>query len=132
MYRLVYMSTPKRPLSREDLDAMLAAATRNNNRNGITGILIQDHKRFLQYLEGNEGRVEETFARISLDKRHHAIFRLKSGVIVRRQFPGWSMASKTVNQDGSLTNVVRELVKDCDRDVAEELLNFAAARDRAT
>jgi hypothetical protein len=132
MYRLVYMSTPKRPLSRKDLDAMLAAATRNNNRNGVTGILIQDHKRFLQYLEGNEDRVEETFARISLDKRHHAIFRLKSGVIVRRQFPGWSMASKTVNQDGSLTNVVRELVKDCDRDVAEELLNFAAARDRAT
>ncbi|WP_339824560.1 BLUF domain-containing protein [uncultured Parasphingorhabdus sp.] len=132
MYRLVYMSTPKRPLSREDLDAMLAAATRNNNRNGITGILIQDHKRFLQYLEGNEDRVEETFARISLDKRHHAIFRLKSGVIVRRQFPGWSMASKTVDQSGSLTNVVRELVKACDRDVAEELLNFAAARDRAT
>tara|TARA_R110000850_G_scaffold213482_1_gene339523 strand:+ start:15744 stop:16124 length:381 start_codon:yes stop_codon:yes gene_type:complete len=126
------MSTPKRPLSREDLDAMLAAATRNNNRNGITGILIQDHKRFLQYLEGNEDRVEETFARISLDKRHHAIFRLKSGVIVRRQFPGWSMASKTVDQSGSLTNVVRELVKACDRDVAEELLNFAAARDRAT
>ncbi len=132
MYRLVYMSTPKRPLSSEELHALLAAATKNNNRNGITGILIQDHKRFLQYLEGDEDRVEETFARISMDKRHHAIFRLKSGVIVRRQFPGWSMASKTVDQSASLTNAVSELVKDCDRDVAEELLSFAAARDRAT
>ncbi len=132
MYRLVYMSTPKRPLSGEELNRILVAATKNNNRNGITGILIQDHKRFLQYLEGDEARVEETFARISLDARHHAIFRLKSGAIVRRQFPGWSMASKTVDQTASLTIAVSELVKDCDDEVAEELLAFAAARDRAT
>ena len=132
MYRLVYMSTPRHPLPREELNAILAAATKNNNRNGITGILIQDQKRFLQYLEGDEARVEETFARISMDKRHHAIFRLKSGAIIRRQFPGWSMASKTVGHGSSLTSAVGELVKGCDRDVAEELLSFAAARDRAT
>ncbi|WP_417596213.1 BLUF domain-containing protein [Parasphingorhabdus sp.] len=132
MYRLVYMSTPRRPLSGEELTGILAAATKNNDRNGITGILIQDQKRFLQYLEGDQGRVEQTFARISMDPRHHAIFRLKSGLIVRRQFPGWSMASKTVDHSASLTSAVRELVKGCDRDVAEELLSFAAARDRAT
>lgn len=132
MYRLVYMSTPRHPLPREELNAILAAATKNNNRNGITGILIQDQKRFLQYLEGDEARVEETFARISMDKRHHAIFRLKSGAIIRRQFPGWSMASKTVDHGSSLTSAVGELAKGCDRDVAEELLSFAAARDRAT
>tara|TARA_R110000824_G_scaffold83218_1_gene208382 strand:+ start:539 stop:937 length:399 start_codon:yes stop_codon:yes gene_type:complete len=131
MYRLVYMSTPTRRLSGEELRVILAAATKNNDHNEITGILIQDSKRFLQYLEGNETLVEQTFARISMDTRHHAIFRLKSGLIVRRQFPGWSMASKTVDQSGSLTDVVRELVKGCDRDVAEELLKFAAARDRA-
>ncbi len=132
MYRLVYMSTPRHPLPREELNAILAAATKNNNRNGITGILIQDQKRFLQYLEGDEARVEETFARISMDKRHHAIFRLKSGAIIRRQFPGWSMASKTVDHGSGLTSAVGELVKGCDRDLAEELLSFAAARDRAT
>lgn len=131
MYRLVYMSTPKRSLSSAELSTILAVATKNNNRNEITGILIQDRKRFLQYLEGDQGKVEETFARIAMDPRHHAIFRLKSGLIGRRQFPGWSMASKTVNESRSLTDVVKELVKDCDREVAEELLNFAEARDRA-
>lgn len=131
MYRLVYMSTPTRSLSDEEISAILAAATRNNGRNGITGILIQDGKRFLQYLEGSQDKVEETFARIASDSRHHAIFRLKSGIIDRRQFPGWNMASKTVDKSRSLTDAVRELVNDCDREVAAELLNFAEARDRA-
>ena len=131
MYRLVYMSTPKRSLSSAEISGILAAATRNNGRNEITGILIQDRKRFLQYLEGSQQKVEETFARISMDSRHHAIFRLKSGIIDRRQFPGWSMASKTVDEDRSLTDAVKELVRNCDREVAAELLNFAEARDRA-
>ena len=131
MYRLVYMSTPKRSLSSAEISGILAAATRNNGRNEITGILIQDRKRFLQYLEGSQQKVEETFARISMDSRHHAIFRLKSGIIDRRQFPGWSMASKTVDEDRSLTDAVKELVQNCDREVATELLNFAEARDRA-
>ncbi|MGB5482935.1 BLUF domain-containing protein [Parasphingorhabdus sp.] len=131
MYRLVYMSTPKRCLRSEELSSILAAATRNNHRNEITGILIQDRKRFLQYLEGSENKVEETFARIASDSRHHAIFRLKSGLIDRRQFPGWSMASKTIEQCASLKNAVSELVKCCDHDVVAELLNFAEARDRA-
>ncbi|WP_417621731.1 BLUF domain-containing protein [Parasphingorhabdus sp.] len=131
MYRLVYISTPKRALGSDELLTILAAATKNNRRNEITGILIQDHKRFLQYLEGSEDKVEETFARISADPRHFAISRLKSGSIERRQFPGWSMASKTVDQCNSLRDAVSELVKDCDRDVAAELLSFAEARDRA-
>lgn len=131
MYRLVYMSTPKRSLSSAEIGTILAAAKKNNGHNGITGILIQDRKRFLQYLEGSEDKVEQTFARIASDSRHHAIFRLKSGLIVRRQFPGWNMASKIVDKKRSLTDVVRELVKDCDRDVAAELLKFADARDRA-
>lgn len=131
MYRLVYMSTPRQSLSPAELRAILVAATRNNHRNDITGILIQDRRRFLQYLEGREDKVEETFARISADPRHHAIFRLKSGVIGRRQFPRWSMASRTVDEHLSLTDLVKELVEGCDRDIAEDLLNFAQARDRA-
>ena len=131
MYRLVYMSTPKRTLTTREMRTILAAATRNNHRNQITGILIHDQKRFLQYLEGSQAKVEETFARIASDPRHHAIFRLKSGLIDRRQFPNWSMASRTVENCERLTEVVSEMVRQCDRDVAAELLNFAAARDRA-
>jgi len=103
----------------------------NNDRDGITGILIHDHRRYLQYLEGDEVRVEATFARIAMDPRHRAIMRLHSGTISRQQFPGWAMASKMASADGSLKASVERLVQDCDRAVADELLKFAEARDRA-
>lgn len=130
MYHLIYISRPIGEISSANLRTILAAATRNNRRNDITGILIQDRRRFLQYLEGSEDKVEETFARIASDPRHHAIIRLKGGLILRRQFPGWSMAAKLVNQNRSLKDRVSQLTRGCDPDVAAELLRFAEARDQ--
>ena len=131
MYRLVYMSRPAREMGSDETRELLRRAKNNNDHNGITGILIHDRRRYYQYLEGDEAAVEATFARISLDRRHHAIIRLKSGTINRRQFPEWSMASKTVTTDQSLRVSVERLVQHCDHEVAAELLNFAEARDRA-
>lgn len=131
MYRLVYISTPKPDISRADVANILRAGRKNNVVNGITGLLIQDRRRFLQYLEGEEDKVEQTFARISNDRRHSTVIPLKSGYIGRRQFPSWEMASKYVDADASLLSAVKDLVKDCDRDVASELMRFAEARDRA-
>ncbi|MEP2104118.1 MAG: BLUF domain-containing protein [Parasphingorhabdus sp.] len=131
MYRLVYISTPKQDISRVEVASILRAGRKNNVKNGITGLLIQDRRRFLQYLEGEQTDVEQTFARISNDRRHSAIIPLKSGYIGRRQFPKWEMASKYVDAETDLLPVVRELVRDCDRDVASELMSFAEARDRA-
>ncbi len=131
MYRLVYISTPKPDITRAEMTDILRVGRRNNVRNGITGLLIQDKRRFLQYLEGEAQQVEETFARISADRRHSAIIPLKNGYIGRRQFPKWEMASKYVDGDASLLSAVKELVSDCDRDVANELMSFAEARDRA-
>ena len=131
MYCLVYMSSPTHEMDDEEVRALLGRAKRNNDRNGITGILIHDRRRYLQYLEGGEAEVEATFARISADTRHRAIIRLHGLTISRRQFPGWAMACKMSGADGSLKACVEPLVKDCDRAVAEELLKFAEARDRA-
>jgi hypothetical protein len=131
MYRLVYMSRPTREMGDQEADDLLRRAKANNDRSGITGILIHDRRRYYQYLEGDEDKVEATFARIAMDRRHQAIIRLKSGTINRRQFPEWAMASKTVTTDESLRSSVERLVQNCDHEVAAELLNFAEARDRA-
>ncbi|MEP3227542.1 MAG: BLUF domain-containing protein [Parasphingorhabdus sp.] len=131
MYRLVYISTPKPDISRTDVEHILKAGRKNNAKNGITGLLIQDRRRFLQYLEGEAAQVEETFARIASDSRHSAVIQLKVGYIGRRQFPNWEMASKYIDDVDSLLPVVTDMVKNCDRDVAQELMNFAEARDRA-
>ncbi|ATW04830.1 BLUF domain-containing protein [Sphingorhabdus sp. YGSMI21] len=131
MYCLVYMSRPTREMSGDETEDLLRRAKNNNDRNGITGILIHDRRRNYQYLEGGEAEVEATFARIATDRRHQAIIRLKSGTIGRRQFPEWAMASKTVAANESLRDSVERLVRHCDEQLATELLNFAEARDRA-
>lgn len=131
MYCLVYMSSPTREMDDEEVQELLRRAKQNNDRDGITGILIHTRRRYLQCLEGEEARVEAAFARISLDRRHRAIIRLQSGTIDRRQFPGWALASKMAVNGGSLKEIVEPLVRNCDRAVANELLKFAEARDRA-
>ncbi|WP_422343657.1 BLUF domain-containing protein [Parasphingorhabdus sp.] len=131
MFRLIYLSTPKPEVGKPDIDQILASSRKNNRFNNITGLLIQDKKRFLQYLEGDQKAVEETFNRIASDPRHTAVFMVKSGFVVRRQFPKWTMASKNAERSNSLVAAVSEMTKACDKDVADELLSFAAARDRA-
>ncbi len=131
MFRLIYISTPKPEIRQADVAGILDSSRKNNSSIGITGLLIQDHRRFMQYLEGEQSKVEETFARISSDPRHFAVIPLKMGFIGRRQFPDWAMASKQVGRGNSLTDTVTKLVHGCDRDVSAELLSFAAARDRA-
>mgnify|MGYP003632172962 CR=1 FL=1 len=131
MYCLVYMSSPSHEMGQEEVKGLLRRAKVNNDRDGITGILIHDRRRYLQYLEGDQAKVEGTFARISIDPRHRAIIRLHSGTITRRQFPDWAMASRVSAMEGTLKDSVQRLVQNCDRDVADELLKFAAARDRA-
>jgi FAD-dependent sensor of blue light len=131
LYCLVYMSSPSHEMGQEEVKGLLRRAKVNNDRDGITGILIHDRRRYLQYLEGDQAKVEGTFARISIDPRHRAIIRLHSGTITRRQFPDWAMASRVSAMEGTLKDSVQRLVQNCDRDVADELLKFAAARDRA-
>jgi len=130
MYRLVYISSPTREMNDDEVHDLLRRAKINNDRDGITGILIYDRRRYLQYLEGDEAKVEATFARIAIDPGHRAIIRLQSGTTSRRQFPGWAMAAKMSADDRSLKDSVERLVQNCDREVATELLKFAEARDR--
>ena len=131
MYCLVYMSSPTREMDDAEVQDLLRRAKRNNDRDGITGILIHDRRRYLQCLEGEEARVEATFARISMDPRHRAIIRLQSGTIDRRQFPGWAMATKMAAKGQSLKETVEPLLQNCEQEIAKELLKFAEARDRA-
>ncbi|MEH6791240.1 BLUF domain-containing protein [Parasphingorhabdus sp.] len=131
MYCLVYMSSPTSEMGEDEVQDLLRRAQHNNESNDITGILIHDRRRYLQYLEGDEAKVEETFARISVDPRHRAIIRLHGLTISRRQFPGWAMVCQMSKAGGSLKAAVEPLVQNCDRDVADNLLKFAAARDQA-
>ncbi|MEE2915447.1 MAG: BLUF domain-containing protein, partial [Pseudomonadota bacterium] len=69
-YQLVYISSA---IGRVDGDAVLAVSRRNNARDGITGLLYADGRRFLQVLEGERAAVERAYQRIAADPRHRAL-----------------------------------------------------------
>lgn len=91
VYQLVYVSAAKSLMSEAQLAEVLIKARRNNERLGVTGLLIHQNGSFLQVLEGPAATVEDLFARISLDVRHRRVTLLARGADAKPLFADWSM-----------------------------------------
>ena len=91
LYHIVYVSDATRPFGRQELQALLSRSRENNQRAGITGILLHKADRFAQVLEGEETAVRRLYDTISRDDRHHRVAILEQGPVARRDFPDWSM-----------------------------------------
>lgn len=130
MYRLIYISTVASEVGDIEVDRILATSRLRNAASGITGLLIYDGVRFLQYLEGEEADVTATFGRIKCDPRHRGVVELWVSMGNERQFPQWTMASRRVDDGADLGDAVAEMTRQCDPRIAVELLSFARLRDR--
>ncbi len=100
MIQIVYISTARGDAHVERGNILLTSR-RNNDRDGISGLLYDDGVRFLQVLEGDEGRVDAAFARIKADPRHRAVVILSRRPIEAREFGDWAMASLTPGVEAS-------------------------------
>jgi len=109
MYRLIYKSTSRGRLDWPALTHVLLASTRNNESNGLTGILLANRSHFLQVLEGAFDPLNETFVRIARDARHHRVRLLSYGVVEERLFAAWRMRGIGVFDMSS--EVTRRLVE---------------------
>jgi len=89
---LVYLSSAAAVPSAETLSGIVQQSQRNNELCGVTGLLCHYDGSFLQFLEGPEPAVDETFERISRDPRHHQIIKVQRRPIQSRAFADWSMA----------------------------------------
>ena len=98
MLSMVYVSSASRPLIEEDFVQLLSAAQANNQRNGITGLLLYKDGNFMQAVEGPDEQVLGLFDRIRRDSRHHGVLMLLKEQITERRFPDWSMSMKNVHQ----------------------------------
>lgn len=81
-----------------------------NEQAGLTGALICSPHHFAQVLEGPLAALEETFERISRDRRHRDITVLFSNPVPSRSFEGWGMASAGVTEDDTDLKRVLDLV----------------------
>jgi hypothetical protein len=88
---LVYTSFATGSLSDDDLDQIHALSRRNNERNGLSGLLLYRQGRFIQALEGPDEPVRERMSVIADDPRHTAVRTLVEENVGRRRFPHWAM-----------------------------------------
>lgn len=78
----------------EVLNQILQTSRVNNQRLGITGMLLYSEGSFVQLLEGDEEKVKETFNKISRDSRHYNIEVVIEANATSRYFPHWQMGFK--------------------------------------
>ena len=90
--RLIYTSTASDRCDQKQVEGILEVSMKLNAVNGITGILYYSSEYFMQYLEGGGDKVDETYARLARDERHHSLRLVEAAAIQSREFEDWNMA----------------------------------------
>jgi len=91
MHAIAYVSAASWSLPDAQIDDIVAGARRRNALTGITGVLLYCDGNFMQYIEGEEDAVVETFARIRASDSHYQINELMNQPILEREFGDWTM-----------------------------------------
>ncbi len=78
-------------LSNGKLDQIVDDAARFNRNAGVTGVLLFDGERFLQYLEGPEDGLSVAYSRVLGATSHSDIVELQQGRVGQRRLPFWPM-----------------------------------------
>ena len=91
MDQVVYSSAAAEPFSEARLTELLARARTNNERLGVSGMLLYHEGSFLQVLEGEAAVLAALFGVISADKRHHRVVALLKRKVDARHFGDWRM-----------------------------------------
>jgi len=104
MIQLSYISSAVHPMSTEDLVALLQTCLTNNQRVGITGLLLYGNDTFLQTLEGEAAAVDSLYQKIAQAPRHSNVKSLSRKETDTRQYSDWNMAFRHLSEQ-ELTQV---------------------------
>lgn len=109
MYELTFESFSKKGLTSAEMDELLETSRMINDKNEVTGCLIHYNRRFIQILEGNQKAVQETFQRISQDKRYKKVRLIAENPSEKRNFPKWGMAYFPVEEKATGKSELEQL-----------------------
>ncbi|MFM8859726.1 MAG: BLUF domain-containing protein [Methylocystis sp.] len=99
MLQLIYFSTAQLGLSVQELEKILVSAVANNQRKGVTGLLLFNGLNFLQILEGAPAEVDDLYDKISADPRHSGVRLIRRQEIKALSYPQWGMKLKEIGAD---------------------------------
>jgi len=98
--RITYVSRFAKPFSESELEKLGESSAENNEKLGVTGVLMTSGGIFFQILEGTEEAVDQVYSAISADSRHTDLVVLELELnVAGRHYPDWSM--KTIDLDAS-------------------------------
>lgn len=96
MRRVIYISRSQVATDAAALDSIMEISRVRNAAAGVSGMLWAGPGEFVQALEGEDGGVAETMARIAADTRHCGIEIVCDLAVRSRMFGAWAM----VRSDG--------------------------------
>jgi len=111
--RVMYVSTKHASFSDEEIIELGRRSSLNNNRLGLTGVLISVHEYFFQILEGKEAVLESLLEKIRSDSRHRdvTILSVEYG-LEDRIFTDWGMRTICLNDEsGVLLQAIRMMLR---------------------
>ena len=102
MYYLIYLSSSVKPMNHDQLYTLLQQCRDNNQKNGITGMLLHQNGTFMQMLEGDKQVILDLYDDIKKDDRHTGFHTVLAGDIEARNFEDWSMGFFNMDKAGDL------------------------------
>ncbi len=102
--QVIYISQATRSIPPDELNDLVAIASRNNRQRGVTGALLYIENSFIQVLEGENKAITRLVETIGLDKRHENMRIVSDQKLPFRHFEEWSMAS--VNPSATDSRIV--------------------------
>ncbi len=97
--QLIYVSKRTKDCYERDIEQILERSVANNQKLGVTGVLLYSQSRFLQYIEGDFRTIMTLYEKIKKDERHYDATMIALMPISKRVFPNWQMAGKSLNLD---------------------------------
>jgi FAD-dependent sensor of blue light len=97
--RITYCSQASYDFAPEELIALLKQARPNNDRAGVSGMLLYGGQSFLQLLEGDAKTLEATYSKVLADDRHTNLRLLAETDVAAPLFPDWTTGFKHLEDE---------------------------------
>lgn len=102
VHQIIYTSSACPDFTANDMRNIAIKASTQNEKLGITGILLFIDGGILQVLEGDKDIVQPLYEKIANDVAHTNLTKLIDHTTPRREFPQWSMGFRMVEDSDHL------------------------------
>ncbi|MFG3447832.1 MULTISPECIES: BLUF domain-containing protein [unclassified Stenotrophomonas] len=127
---IAYTSQAIPNLGSSRVDELTLRAAAHNRIAGVTGVMLFDGSRFLQYIEGPDDGMSVVYARIEYSRSHTGMVELARGRVAERQFPYWTMRWISVAESELQATLMSDWPSLSSRDLAASRGRTSTGLDR--